>query len=160
MDLKNLKTGFITALISIAVTVIGGIILYYIQNKKPKIQYSVEKILPFESQTEKLNIYHITIENTGNEIAEDVVCKINVNPASIKEYRVNSESPISIRDSILKQEIDLKTNSLNPEESYRVSILASSKYIFPDRPIVKLRGKGVLGEEKKTLLQMIILDLS
>ncbi|WP_394665404.1 hypothetical protein [uncultured Chryseobacterium sp.] len=151
MNLGNFKTGLLSVLISIAVTVLGGLILYYFQNKKPKIQYSVEKILPFESQTEKLNIYHITIENNGNEVAEDVVCKIDINPASIKEYRTNSESPISIKDSILKKEIDVKTSTLNPEENYRVSILASSKSNFPNKPIVKVRAKGVIGEEIKNV---------
>ena len=112
----------LTALISIAVTVIGGLLLYYFQSKQPELIYKVDKILPFESQTQKLNIYHITIENTGNQIAEDVVCQIQITPATVKEYRVNSDAPIQIIDSVKKQDIDINTSSLNPKESYKVSI--------------------------------------
>ena len=139
----------LTALISIAVTVIGGLLLYYFQSKQPELIYKVDKILPFESQTQKLNIYHITIENTGNQIAEDVVCQIQITPATVKEYRVNSDAPIQIIDSVKKQDIDINTSSLNPKESYKVSILATSEGAFPDEPLVKIRAKGISGTEKK-----------
>jgi len=143
----NWTNSIVTALISIAVTVIGGLLLFYLQNKEPKLTYVSERIIPFESQTEKLTIYQLVIENKGNSIAEDVSCKISIAPASIKEYRVNYETAIASTDSLLKQEIDIKINSLNPSESFRVSILATTTNSFPEEPIVKLRAKGINGKK-------------
>lgn len=148
MQKTNWVRNIITALISIAVTVIAGLILYYFQTKEPSLEYSVEKILPFESQSEKLNIYHVTIVNSGNSVAEDITCKIQIVPATIKEYRINSEAPIQFTDSLGKQDIDIATNTLNPQESYRVSILATSSSTFPEKPLVKLRAKGITAVEK------------
>lgn len=130
------------------VTVIAGSLLYYFQNDEPKLQYSTEKVLPFESQTGNLIIYHITIENTGSAPAENIVCRITIPPAIIREFRVNSEAPIPIIDSLNSQKIDISTPSLNSNESYRVSILASANGEFPEKPQIKLRAKGISGEEK------------
>lgn len=145
----NWTNSIVTALISIAVTVIGGLVLFYFQNKEPKLTYASEKIIPFESQTEKLTIYQIVIENKGSSVAEDVSCKVSIEPALIKEYRVNYETPIATTDSLLKQEIDIKINSLNPKENIRVSILATTTNIFPEEPVVKLRAKGINGEKQE-----------
>lgn len=151
MNQINFGRSILTALISIAVTVVGGLLLFYFQTKEPQLVYSFEKIPPFESQTEKLNIYHITIENSGDNVAEDIVCQVRILPAIVKEYRVNSETPIQFQDTLGKQEIDIKTSSLNPKESYRVSILATSNGSFPDEPNVKLRAKGINGSKKESV---------
>jgi hypothetical protein len=143
----NWKKNITTAIISITVTVVGGWLLFYFQNKEPKLQYSFEKILPFESQTEKLTIYHINFENTGNNVADDVYSKISIEPATVKEYRVNTDAPIKIDDTLGTKEIDIKTVSLNPKEKYRVSILATTSTTFPDEPSVKIRAKGISGEK-------------
>jgi tetratricopeptide (TPR) repeat protein len=147
MKQSNWSKNIITAFISIGVTVAGGLILFYLQNKEPKLEYSVENIPPFESQLEKLNIYHITISNAGNNVAEDIVCKIKIVPATIKEYRINSETPIRFTDSISKQDVDIATSTLNPKESYRVSILATTNTSFPEKPLVSLRAKGITAVE-------------
>jgi hypothetical protein len=150
MKESTLGRSLLTAFISVVVTVIGGLLLFYFQTKEAELLYSVEKILPFESQSEKLTIYHITIENDGSAVAEDVVCIINISPALIKEYRVNSEAPITLLDSSVKQEVDITTSSLNPKENYRVSILASTNGSFPEKPQVKLRAKGISSKEKNS----------
>lgn len=142
----NWKQNILTAVITIVVTVIGGMTLYYLQFSETKLEYSFEKILPFEGQDENLNIYHIKIFNSGDKITEDVVCHISIIPAHIKNYQVSSETPISFSDKLIEDKIELKIKSLNPEEFANISILGTSSNTFPEQPIIKLRANGVNGQ--------------
>lgn len=142
----NWKQNILTAVITIAVTVAGGMALYYLQFSEAKLEYSFEKILPFEGQEENLNIYHIKIFNSGNKVSEEVICHININPAAIKNYQVSSETPITYTDKINDDKIVLNIKTLNPDEFAKISILGSSTNSFPDEPNIKLRAKGVNGK--------------
>ena len=142
----NLKQNITTAIITILVTVIGGMVLYYLQFSEPRLEYASDKILPFEGSKENLNIYHITIRNSGNEIAKDVVSHISIQPARIKSYQISSKTPISFSDTLIDNRIELRINSLNPEESTKISIFGVSSSSFPDEPTIKLRADGVNGE--------------
>lgn len=146
MKTYNWKQNILTAIITIAITVIGGMVLYYLQFSQAKLVYTYEKILPFEGQEENLNIYHINISNKGNKISEDVICYVNINPAQIKNYRITSKTPISYNDELKNNNIELKIKSLNPDESAKISILGTSESNFPEQPEIKLRAKGVNGK--------------
>lgn len=122
-------------------------ILFNLQAEKPTINYNTEKILPFKSQNENLNIYHIKIENLGNKLAEEVVGEISLDPAKIKDVNLSSDFPINVETENDSLKINFSTKSLNPKESFKISVLAISEINFPDEPKVKLRAKGIVGEK-------------
>lgn len=143
----NWTQSILSALITIIVSVGGGMILFNLQSEKPTINYNTEKILPFKSQKENLNIYHIKIENLGNKLAEEIVGEISLNPAKIKDINISSEFPINVKTENDSLRIKFSTKSLNPNESFKISVLAISDINFPDEPKVKLRAKGIVGEK-------------
>ncbi|MDO6739402.1 hypothetical protein [Wenyingzhuangia sp. 2_MG-2023] len=143
----NWTQSILSAVITIIVTVGGGMILFNLQTDKPTLNFHTEKILPFKSQKENLNIYHIKFENLGNKLAEEIVGEINLYPANIKEVNFSSDFPIDIQTENDSLKIKFSTKSLNPKESFKASILAISNVNFPDEPKVKLRGKGIIGEK-------------
>lgn len=142
----NWKQNLTTAIITILVTVIGGMTLYYLQFSKPKLEYSYDKILPFQGSEENLNIYHISIKNSGNEVSKEVVSHISIEPANIKSYQITSKTPISYSDTLIDNKLELNIKSLNPEESTKISIFGVSNSSFPDKPTIKVRADGVNGE--------------
>jgi len=150
----NWKQNLTTAIITILVTVIGGMALYYIQFRKPKLEYSYDKILPFEGSEENLNIYHISIRNSGNEVSKEVISHISIEPANIKSYQITSKTLISYTDTLIDNKIELKIKSLNPEESTKISILGVSNSSFPNEPTIKLRADGVNGEISNSDLKL------
>lgn len=143
----NWTQSFITAVITIGVTVIAGMILYYLQFNSPKLIYSYNKILPFESDSSNYSIYHFVVENKGSDVAEDVVSEIHVKPAIIKDFSINSDSPLEIDKKLLDDKLVLKVPSLNPKESFKISLWAISKSEFPEESVIKLRAKGIVGEK-------------
>ena len=139
------KNNIITALISIVVTVAGGAILIYFQNAKTELTYSLEKIEPFDNQSEKLTIFHIQIVNSGSSIIEDIEGCISLDSANIAAYKTSSQTLLKIKDSIFKGKINISIKSLNSDEKCKISILAKSLDKFPKEPNIQFRAKGLLG---------------
>jgi hypothetical protein len=147
MNNINWTQSILTAIITLVISVGGGMILFNLQFQKPELTYKPEKILPFNSQTQNLSIYHIKFENQGNKLAEEIVGEIELNPAKIKDVNFVSDYPIDLKLSNDSLKIKFSTPSLNPKESFKLSILATSNQSFPDTPIVKLRAKGIVGDK-------------
>lgn len=145
----NLGKGILSVIASVFVTVVAGLVLFFIQTKEPSIVYSFEETLPFENKNERLTIYHITVENSGRDVASDIIATIGLNPAVIKEYRIDSDAPIEFKEQSDSVGLKIETVTLNPSEKFRVSILATSRSVFPDSPLIHIRGKGITGEKKE-----------
>lgn len=147
MNNINWTQSILTAIITLIISVGGGMILFNLQFQKAELTYMPEKILPFNSQTQNLNIYHIKFENQGNKLAEEIIGEIELNPAKIKDVNFTSDFPLDLKLSNDSLRIKFSTTSLNPKESFKLSILATSDQTFPDAPVVKLRAKGIIGDK-------------
>lgn len=143
----NWTQSILTAIITLIVSIGGGMILFNLQFQKPILVYKTEKILPFKSQTQNLNIYHFKFENNGNKLAEEISGNIQLFPAKIKDVNIKTDFPINIEISNDSLSLRFSTNSLNPNETFKLSILATSEKNFPNTPIIKLRAKGLIGEK-------------
>lgn len=147
----NWKQSILTAIITIVVTVIGGMVLYYLQFHKAEIVYTYDFVPPFKSQKENLSIVHININNQGNEIAEDVRSEINVHPAIIKDYSIKTDAPIEINTVKDSTKLIFTTKNLNQSEGFKVSILTSSNDKYSGEPNIKIRAKGINGIKKEDI---------
>jgi hypothetical protein len=144
--------------LAIVVSIGGGMILFYLQSKEPKLVYQVDEILPFKSQKENLNIYRIKIKNTGSKPAENILTEVTISPAKIKDYNITTEFPIEFKSEKDSLEFKARTNSLNPNESYDISILAITNKDFPNKPIIKLSARGIIGKEVDGVSKNSIFD--
>jgi hypothetical protein len=154
----NWTQSIITAILAIVVSIGGGMILFYLQSKEPKLVYQVDEILPFKSQKENLNIYRIKIKNTGSKPAENILTEVTISPAKIKDYNITTEFPIEFKSEKDSLEFKARTNSLNPNESYDISILAITNKDFPNKPIIKLSARGIIGKEVDGVSKNSIFD--
>lgn len=141
----NWKQSIVTAIITIIVTVIGGMLLYYFQYHKPKLEYNIEVLPSFNSDKENVSIIHLKVSNTGNDIAEDIKCVVDVKPATIKDFNINSNSLIELKTNLDSSKICFTAKNMNSTETYQASLLLTTNAIFPESPTVTLRGKGING---------------
>ena len=147
----NWKQTFVTAIVTVSVTVIAGIILYYFQINKPSLSYSISQVEPFQSKVEQLTIYHIKISNDSKSMAENIQGYIEVKPANIMDYKIKTEFPLSMIDSIVdKNRLFIKIVNLNSDESINISLMASSITNMPDKPKIIIRANGVTAEIKES----------
>jgi len=137
----------VTGLFTLVVSLGSGWLLSYIQMREPRLAYTTQDTIPFEGPTENLAIYHVTIENIGLNVAENVVCQISLLDAKILKTSLIAAPGITHNQSISDGSCKVEISNLNPRESVVISVVASSLKRLPTRPQVHLRGKGIVGTE-------------
>jgi hypothetical protein len=143
----NWKQILATAVVTGLVGVSTGMILFFFQQRQPKLSYQVADTIPFMGDKERLAIHNIVVKNSGKELVKNVDCSISLSPSKIKEKRISADSSLKYNDSVAGSTYTFHVDNLNPEEKITVSILSSSNNEIPQRPTISLRGEGVKGEE-------------
>jgi hypothetical protein len=138
----------ISALLGIAVTVIGSLILQRIQSREPHLTYSSVEAVPFNGQSGVVGIYQVIVRNDGKGEVEDVTAYIRVPSAKIEQYRTIVAPSLTTTTSANGDSIRVNLPSLNPGEAAQISILAGNPSFLPTHPEISVRAKGVNGVEQ------------
>lgn len=157
----NWKSIIATALVTGVVTVITGLLLFYVQLREPKLVYSVEQTIPFQGDREALSIQHVLIRNDGKKSAADVVVDVRVPGGKIKERRVQVASSLPFKEEKSDDSHRFEAKSLNPGETVKISLMTAGVLDSQLNPVVSLRADGVTGErleqeQKKGLSETIL----
>jgi hypothetical protein len=140
----NWKSIIATALITGVVTVATGVFLFWWQTEKSELTYNSIQSIPFDDASNKLFIQQIEIKNSGDKSAEDVVLVISFTDEIIQKSKITIDSAISHQKTINDKSIQLKIDSLNPNEGAIVSVLYQSPK--STGASVSLRAKGITGK--------------
>lgn len=151
MRLRDILIGAFATLI---VTIIGGIVVYYVTKEPPsetfkeQLLYSWEKPLNFKSDERELSIAGLKLGNLGNEPATSVVAvlefdekvkildksvSLSSGPAGEYECKVNSGNKLTINFP-----------SLTPGEIANISLLLQNKDI--PEPIIGIKSNKTTGQ--------------
>jgi len=136
-----------TALITGAVTIVTGFILFRLQTKEPKLVYTATETRPFRGTDRNFAIYNLSISNLGGASIADVVSIVQVPDATLEDLRVVADPSLKYTYDIVSDTLELQIPELNPNETMAVSVLATSQTDLPDTPDVSLRGSGITGVE-------------
>ena len=142
----NWKSILATALITGLVTIATGILLFSWQTEKPELTYNSIRSIPFDDASNKLFIQQVEIKNSGDKPAEDVVLVISFADEIIQKSKVTIDSAISHQKAIDKNSIQLKIDSLNPQEGASIALLYQSTKTDSSGAAVSLRAKGITGK--------------
>jgi hypothetical protein len=138
----------ISALLGIAVTVIGSLIIQKVQSREPHLTYSSVETVPFNGQNGVVGIYQVIVRNDGKREVEDVTSHIQIPGAKIEQYRIIVAPSLTTTTSENGDVIRVNLPSLNPGETAQISILASNPTSLPNHPEISVRAKGVNGVEQ------------
>lgn len=109
--------------ITLTVTVIGGLLVYFFTSEKSEskienLTYQLDKQVSFEGNDNLLSIGSLKFSNIGNEPAKTVVAEFNANSAEVIEFNIQSEGGAEILKSISedKKSVKIRIKSLLPNE--------------------------------------------
>lgn len=149
----NWKSIIATALITGIVTIGTGMLLFWWQSEKSELTYNSIQSIPFDDSSNRLFIQQVEIKNSGDKPIEDVIFVLSFSSQEIQKSKITIDKAISHRKSADKKSIELKIDSLNPNESANISVLFQSTNSNEGGGAVSLRGKGItgklIGTEKK-----------
>jgi tetratricopeptide (TPR) repeat protein len=146
----NIKSTLIGAFIALIVTVIGGLVVYYITYKETKgenLTYWYDAPAIFEKDSSSVVLQTFNISNQGDIKSNGIAFEINY-PEGIyiseKSVVFSSGNMTEYKDSITgKRNFMLQTPILLPKETIKISFILKSKSYRS--PIVTLKSDSSLG---------------
>ena len=142
----NWKSIIATALITGVVTISTGMLLFWWQSDKTELTYNSIQSIPFDDSNNKLQIQQIEISNSGDKVVEDVIFVLTFSNEKIQKSKISIDNAISHQKKSDDTSIELKIDSLNPQEGASISVLFQSANATASGGAVSLRGKGVVGK--------------
>ena len=138
------------ALLTLIVTVTGGITLVVLTSQKPNLQYEVFPKVEFRGDSLQFVIHNITIKNSGGAPAEDFTGVITFFTPFTEVQESHSESMEyeSVLDSTNMQH-RISTRFFNQGQSITFTFL--SPYIDSETPEVSCQARGVICEPEIVL---------
>ena len=142
----NWRSILLTGIISGTIAIATGMLLYQLQERQPRLQYSMDETLPMDAGRETHAIYHVTIRNTGGSVVRDVVAQMNFDPGTVLQSRARCSPAVACTEAMAAGGYTARIPSLNPSESVLISALVRGVTRLPTTPAVTLRGDGITGE--------------
>lgn len=147
----NIKENLIGAALTLAVTVLAGIAVYYWtkepDSKKTEVlSYSVNQVARFSSGTTHVGFNVARVRNDGGVPAHNVVITVDFPTATITDHSVESASGLTSKSQTIdKGKATFVFDTLVPSDAVTVSLLTSSL----ETPEVKVRSNDSLGQLEK-----------
>jgi hypothetical protein len=142
---SNWRWTLIAAAISIVVIVAGESLVHRISSREPSVTYTAPESLPFNGGGRSVGIYQVDITNEGDAAADSLTGSVRIPAATIDNQRVSGPGALLIDAKAEGDTVRLSAPSLNPTETIRLSILASSPTTLPTEPEVSVRATGISG---------------
>lgn len=149
----NWKSVILGALVTIFVTIVGGIGVYYFTKEdklKEDLQYTLEPTVDFTVSDSSVLIQNLQLVNKGTASSENIIFIIQAN---INETIVNKSISFSSGNAAKysvkfneKQKLQIEIENLLPNEKVKVTLLIKSlTKLF--KPTITVRSKSSLGIE-------------
>lgn len=134
-----------TAILTGILTIIGGLIVYYVTRQEPELRYSITKADPFYGSSTATAIYKLEISNTGKKEIDGLMATITFPDETVADRRVTSNSGVIFTEKAAKDSDQVEADVFNPGDRIDASFLVNFE-IAPLDPKVSVRGKGVTGK--------------
>ena len=147
------KELLIGAVLTLAVTVAGGVVVYYFTQPEPVqkeelLTFQVEQQVAFEGKDNSVSIGSLRFGNIGSAPARDVVAQFSVKTAEIIEFQAVSQTNAEVSSQVSedKHTVSVRVKTLLPEEIVTATFLLSEE--APAE--LNLRSSSSIGKEGAT----------
>ena len=132
-------TIFLTALVTLVVTVLAGVALDYIRHGRPKVAYSVEDAVPIALEGKSLGAYLVSLSNPSKRVVRDVTCHIQAPPATLRNGGITTSQGLQYSVTEGDKRIELSIPYLRRGDELRATVIAEGYYV-PKTPDVAIRS--------------------
>ena len=132
-------TIILTAVSTLIVTIVAGVILDYFRKAKARIIYSVRDAIPIKLDDKMIGAYLIEFANQSKQIIRDVTCHVKAVPSKLRNGGIwtspGLQYSVSEENGIL-----LTIPYLNQGEEIQLTAIAESNVYIPNKPEVAIRA--------------------
>ncbi|MFL0195662.1 hypothetical protein ACJDU8_08820 [Clostridium sp. WILCCON 0269] len=129
-----------TAIITIIISFISGLLLDYYKNLAPRILCNIGNAIPMEINSKKIRAYIITVSNISNKIIHELTLNIQSpqNNLRITDAKITKglKFDSSIKDSIL----DIYIPFLGKGDKFSVTLYVENQHGVYNKPVITIRS--------------------
>ena len=143
----------ITAIITIMITFVSGLMLEYYKNLAPKILYNVRDGIPIEVNGKKIRAYIINVKNPSNKTIHEL--SLNIQSAQSKLNSTGAKITKGLKfDSSTKDDIvNVFIPFLSKGDDFTITVYLENQFAMNDKPVLVIRSpenfKPIDCEEQK-----------
>ncbi|HCL4446874.1 TPA: hypothetical protein N2D04_002904 [Clostridium botulinum] len=142
-----------TAIITIIISFISGLLLDHYRNLAPRILCNIGKGIPIDINNKKFNAYIITVRNISNKIIHDITLNVQSHQSNLKITDAKITKGLKFDSSIEDNILDVSIPFLSKDDEFSVTVYVDNQYGSYKEPVVIIRSpenfKEVNSEEKR-----------
>lgn len=144
----------ITAIVTLVITFLAGIMVEYFKNLAPKILYNVRDGIPIEVDGKKICAYIITINNPSNKTIRELTLNIQSSEANLKSTGAKITEGLKFDYSLKENLLEVNIPFLSKDDEFSVTVYVENQYVMPKKPNIIIRSpekfkKIDLAQQKK-----------
>ncbi|PRR78990.1 hypothetical protein [Clostridium vincentii] len=148
-----------TAIITIVISFISGLLLDYYRNLAPRILCNIGKCVPIKINNKKIYEYIITVRNISNKIIRQVTLNIQSSQNNLKIEGAKITKGLKF-DSLIKDNIfDVNIPFLSKNDEFSVTVCVENQRGVRNKPVIIIRSpenfKEVNSVEHKRFLSLL-----
>lgn len=129
-----------TAIITIIITFISGLLLDYYKNLAPRILCNVGKGIPLEMNGKKIFAYIINVINVSNKTIHELTLNIQSSKSNLKVTDAKITRGLKFDSSIKDNILDVDIPFLSKNDKFSVTVYVENQYAVHNKPVIVIRS--------------------
>lgn len=129
-----------TAIITIIISFISGLLLEYYKGLAPRILCNVQNGVPIHLNSRKICTYIITVINTSNKTIHELTLDIQSPQAGLKSIDAKITRGLRFDSSMKNNILDFYIPFLCKDDKFSVTVYEENMYAANSRPVVTIRS--------------------
>ncbi|MCJ8173529.1 hypothetical protein [Clostridium botulinum] len=147
-----------TAIITIIISFISGLLLDHYRNLAPRILCNIGKGIPIDINNKKFNAYIITVRNVSSKIIHDITLHVQSGQSNLKITDAKITKGLKFDSSIEDNILDVCIPFLSKDDEFSVTVYVENQHGVHNKPAVIIRSpekfKEVNSEERKGIFSI------
>ncbi|MFH0020545.1 hypothetical protein ACFZAC_02940 [Pseudomonas fluorescens] len=136
------KSTIITAVLTGLITVVGSLLTYWVTNSKPELIYTLNGGPSLKTNEGAKRIYVVEVKNSGEKEISQAFIHLSLATGVFSETASQASPGVKINEEKSERQIELRADSLNPNDTISISFITIQTAISSD-PEIAVRAKGV-----------------
>lgn len=128
-----------TAIITIIISFISGLLLEYYKNLAPRILCAIKSSMPVRLNNKKLCAYVINVSNVSNKTIHDLTLYIQSSQANLRFTNAKITKGLKFDSSIDNNTLDIYIPFLSKDDKFSVTVYSDNEYKM-NKPAIILRS--------------------
>lgn len=129
-----------TAIITIIISFVSGLLLEYYKNLAPKILCNIGNSVPLELNNKKICAYILTVRNISNKTIHQITLNIQDSQNKLKIGDAKITKGLKFDSSIKDNILDVYIPFLSKDDEFSVTLYAENQYGDNNKPVVIVRS--------------------